>query len=211
MVESRKPKKTHFRRYAESEVVSDARDIEKRIVRGKIITVLGVVALLISSVVYVFLMHDLFYFQHVIDPAKPFINPYSVDSYAGFASLPAYLSAVIMFHGILLVRKPSSPPKDLPWLLGIIVGAIFIAIGWFVYSPATDVLLKNQHSWAEQRYGITYDEIVTYGTRSIKHAPKKWQGDVISDGKPIARVCDYMAVEIRFCEPGTIQELNFRL
>lgn len=59
MVESRKPKKTHFRRDAESEVLSDTGDIEKRIVRGKIFTVIGIVALLISSVVYVFLMRDL--------------------------------------------------------------------------------------------------------------------------------------------------------
>lgn len=59
MVESRKPKKTRFRRDAESEVVSDTGDIEKRIVRGKIFTVIGIVALLISSVVYVFLMRDL--------------------------------------------------------------------------------------------------------------------------------------------------------
>lgn len=134
-----------------------------------------------------------------------------MDSYAIFGSVLAYLSAVIMFHGILLVRKPAIRHGELPWTLGLGVGVLFVALGWLIYSPATDVLLKNQHSWAEQRYGITYDEVVPYETRSTKHAARKWQGDVISDGKPIARVCDYMAVQIRFCEPGTIQELNFKL
>jgi hypothetical protein len=141
---------------------------------------------------------------------KAYPNPYTVDY-----SSEGYIFLVIFavwgtLLGFMLMRKPEIRRSHLPWTGAVVIAALFALVGHSIQAPVSDNLLANQKSWAEQRYGISYDEISTFETKAGRYGHRTWQNELIKDGKPVAEVCGektYIS-EIRFCTPGTLQELT---
>jgi hypothetical protein len=148
------------------------------------------------------------------DPGMAFVNPENltgglalIGSLQGFAAILLCLG----IYRIIFSRKST-------WLVFVVFPLAFAAIiGQALYINSVrievkETVLSNQHEWAEQRYGIVYDEITT---RTKKHDNTtnesrnyKVQDSVTKDGETIATVCErHERQAVLFCEPGTDVEL----
>jgi hypothetical protein len=103
--------------------------------------------------------------------------------------------------------RPGTWHKFVAFLIGF---AIMIGHSLYINSVREDVykeLASIQHTWAEDRYGITYDEITILETEGRKGTTNKNQDKVVKDGEIIAKVCKPDRETILFCEPDSDYEL----
>jgi hypothetical protein len=139
-----------------------------------------------------------------------FPNLYKVDlDSSPLLSVIALFSLVGVVSGISRVIRGQRGPGWLP--MTVIVG-FFIAFAFSMYltneykEPIVKELHVTQHDWAEQRYGITYDEI-TVGERGSRRNITYFQDKVIKDGEPIAWVCEQKEDTVAFCGVNSMHEL----
>lgn len=145
------------------------------------------------------------------DPELAFVNPEELTGGLALIGTLQGFAAIVFCLGvyrIIFSRKSS-------WLVFAVFPLAFgaiIAQALYVNSVREDTkeaVLVNQHEWAEQRYGITYDEITV---REIKGRNENRsytvQDSVMKDGQIIATVCErHERQSTLFCEPGTDTEL----
>lgn len=146
------------------------------------------------------------------DPAYPFVNPQELTGGLALIGTLQGFAAIVLCLGIyrIIFSRKSS------WLVFAVFPLAFGAIigqAMFVNSVREETVktvLANQHEWAEQRYGVTYDEI-TLREISARNSSRDWtvQDSVMKDGEIIATVCERQERQATlFCEPGTDTELS---
>lgn len=117
---------------------------------------------------------------------------------------------IVLCMGIYRIVKKQPMGYGLKFLAFIVGFAIIIGHAMYINSvrePVFEELVSVQHEWAEERYGIIYDEIIVLETEGRKNKTIKNQDQVVWQGDIIAEVCQDSDLTILFCEPGTDQEL----
>lgn len=145
------------------------------------------------------------------DSQLAFVNPQELTGGLALIGTLQGFAAIVLCLGmyrIIFSRKSS-------WLVFAVFPIAFAAIiGQALYvntvrEETVKTVLANQHEWAEQRYGITYDEI-TLREMTARNSSRSWkvQDSVMKDGQIIATVCErHDRQSVLFCEPGTDTEL----
>lgn len=145
-----------------------------------------------------------------VSPLSSFPDIFKItDSPAALYSVIGGGAFIVLWTGLyrIIYRKPSTWHKFLAFGIGF---AIIIGHAFYLNSvrvPVYDELVSVQHQWADERYGIIYDEVTILETEGRKNTTIKNQDKVIWDGEIIAEVCKDSRTTVLFCEPGTDQEL----
>lgn len=145
----------------------------------------------------------------IMDPANMFVN---VHNFVGGLAL-----ILTLFGGALMVLTlgiyriiTNTSSRALTFTIFFVAFGLAIAGSIGVNHMRIGVqkdLLSVQHSWAEQRYGIQYDQITDRKWEGRKGSTHYEQDQVMKDGEVIATVCAQDKYNILFCEPGTSDEL----
>lgn len=177
-----------------------------KVLRTKILMVLSMMGFLAGVVLYGVDLRTVLSLPDVVSASNPYPNPYGIDLSGLGAVFLICLSVYGIAHGVFFFKYPHRKRRQAPWLIAVAVTLAFFTVSQLLYAPVVKQLLEKQHSWAEQRYGIDYEEISTFQTKS-RSTDRTWQDKVISKGQVIAEVCPRQGYEISFCVPGTLQEL----
>ena len=145
------------------------------------------------------------------DPYYYFVNPQEltgglslIGSLQGFAGILIILGV----YRIIFSRKSTWLVfVAFPICFGIIIAQAFYING--IREEVQKTVLSNQHTWAEERYGVTYDEITLKVVKANETRNYKVQDEVKKDGETIASVCEAENRQSTyFCETGTSTELS---
>lgn len=145
------------------------------------------------------------------DPYYYFVNPFEltgglalIGSLQGFAGILLCLGT----YRIIYSRKSTALVFIVfPIFFGLIIAQAFHVSG--IREEVQKSAISNQHTWAEQRYGLTYDEITVKTLKANESRTYKAQDSVMKDGQVIASVCEAENRQSTyFCEPGTATELS---
>ena len=192
------------------EAIQDSGKTAKRILRSKVLLSLSVVMFVIAIIFYMLDLNNVASLADSVSADNPFPNPYGIHSVGTFIAVLMCFSSYGICKAVFFLRNPQAPSSKTPWIIAVAVMLVFVSLAQLAYSPATEKLLDKQHSWAEKRYGVTYDGISTFETKS-RRSNMTWQDKVIRNGETIAEVCPKQSYEIKFCVPNSTQELSLSL
>lgn len=145
-----------------------------------------------------------------LKPEDSFVDIYRYMLNADYASVFIAMGLMMLVWGTYRIIRQTKADKTTTGIALLIVFFLFIGQYAQVNSAnkeTTKELLSLQHTWAEQRYGIEYDDITTKTIPQRRGADRQLQDQVILDGKVIATVCPSYPADMIFCEPGTTNEL----
>lgn len=178
---------------------------------GIVMVVASVVWLIASVDIWNTEMARMKSFGTLNDPKYYFVNPMEITGSLGLITFLqgfALLLITLGIYRIIYARKS----RRLVFVAFPVFFAIAIGQALYINSVRETVVkdvLANEHSWAEHRYGVTYDEITTKEIKANESRKRKVQDEVKKDGQVIANVCESEnRWEIYFCEPGTSTELS---
>lgn len=144
-----------------------------------------------------------------MNPANMFVNVH--DFVPGLALIVSLFGLAIMVLTLGIYRIITNTKSR-----ALTFTVFFVAFGLAIISAlginhmrigVQKDLLTAEHTWAEQRYGIQYDQITDRKWEGRKGSTHYAQDQVIKDGEVIASVCEQDKYNILFCEPGTSIEL----
>lgn len=149
-------------------------------------------------------------FPSTIGPDNYFVDIYNYSEGLSFISVIFAGAIILLALGVYRIMTNARPPKKLTAIAFAVVFPLLIIQAIQAGNQQKDTiseLLSVQHTWAEQRYGIEYDEITVRTWEGRKGQTNRVQDNVMKDGQNIATVCPYDRYNILFCEPGTTDEL----
>lgn len=144
-----------------------------------------------------------------VDPSKHFPNVFNLTGNTTYLIFFACMAGLFFGLGLYRVIK-GHKSRGLIFILFFVFFGIAIANAFYINSirqGVYDELIPAQHTWAEQRYGIQYDDVSILETKNRKNQTHKEQDKVYSNGDVIASVCYPTDETIAFCDPETSLEL----
>lgn len=149
-------------------------------------------------------------FPTEIPPTEYFPNLYELDiDSAPMMGVLVLFAAVGLICGIARVKRGqrSGGLVTIGVFFGFFISMVIaMNVTENIKEPILESLHSNQHVWAEERYGITYDEI-TVGVHGTSRNKTYFQDEVIEDGVVIARICEREDGTIMFCGATSIREM----
>lgn len=144
-----------------------------------------------------------------VDPSKYFPNVFNLTGNTTYFIFFACMAGLVFGLGLYRLIK-GHKSRGLVFILFFVFFGIAIANAFYINSVRQgiyDELVSSQHQWAEQRYGIQYDDVSILETKNRKSQTHKEQDKVYSNGDVIASVCYPTDETIAFCDPETSLEL----
>lgn len=143
-------------------------------------------------------------------PDYNFINPEQIGFELSFISVSQGGILIVLILGIYRIifsRKSTTNFAVLTSLACMVLTFLSAIPMQGIHKEIKTEMLVNQHTWAEERYGIIYDEITV---REVENGKRdyKVQDKVLLNGEVIASVCERDSRRtVIFCETGTDIEL----
>jgi len=190
--------------------VTDPRRQRRIRINGVILSVFSLL-LLIPSLAYIAGASErISAFSTKIPPTVQFPNLYKLDvDSSPLLAVIAFYALIGLVSGIARIVRGQRGPSWLPMTLFagfFILMVISFQITKEIKEPILDSLHVSQHEWAEERYGITYDEI-TIGQHGSGKYTTYFQDEIVEDGTVIGRVCEQEDDTIVFCGVNSIREM----
>lgn len=178
------------------------------------------IGIVMTSVAAIGLLLSLFFMKETertlyaridnVNPAFNFANPHTLYldlSLINVIQGGGLILLILGIYRIIFSRKSTTNFAVLTSLACFVAIIIAVIAGSGDNAKINKTALENQHTWAEQRYGVIYDEITI---REIENGKRdyKVQDKVLLNGETIATVCEQDNRQtVQFCFPGTNEEL----